>query len=58
MGHQRFCDNLANYKPPSGAQVLEQMKNIEFTLGKMSGQATGVPKYTRKKRSIFFELPY
>ena len=34
------------------------MKNIEFTLGKMSGQATGVPKYTWKKRSIFFELPY
>lgn len=45
--------------PPSGSEVLEQLKNIVFTLGQTTkDEIHGVINKTWKKRSIFFELPY
>lgn len=42
----------------SGSQVLDQVKDIKFTLGKSSEEVSGVMKIHGKKRSIFFYLPY
>ncbi|XP_019228167.1 PREDICTED: uncharacterized protein LOC109209365 [Nicotiana attenuata] len=44
--------------PVSGSLVLNQVKDIKFTLGQSSEGVSGVMKNTWKKRSIFFYLPY
>ncbi|XP_019223770.1 PREDICTED: uncharacterized protein LOC109205511 [Nicotiana attenuata] len=44
--------------PVSGSVVLDQVKDIKFTLGQSSEGVSGVMKNTWKKRSIFFDLPY
>ncbi|XP_075112672.1 uncharacterized protein LOC142182321 [Nicotiana tabacum] len=44
--------------PVSGSVVLNQVKDIKFTLGQSSEGVSGVMKNTWKKRSIFFDLPY
>lgn len=44
--------------PTTGSMVLEQVKDIKFTLSRLSEEAAGVIKHTWKKRSIFFKLPY
>ncbi|XP_019241074.1 PREDICTED: uncharacterized protein LOC109221072 [Nicotiana attenuata] len=44
--------------PVSGALVLNQVKDIKFTLGQSSEGVSGVMKNTWRKRSIFFDLPY
>lgn len=41
-----------------GSQVLDKVKDIKFTLGKLSEEVSGVKKNTWKKRHIFFDLPY
>ncbi|XP_019227915.1 PREDICTED: uncharacterized protein LOC109209161 [Nicotiana attenuata] len=44
--------------PVSGSLLLNQVKDIKFTLGQSSEGVSGVMKNTWKKRSIFFNLPY
>ncbi|XP_019256426.1 PREDICTED: uncharacterized protein LOC109234832 [Nicotiana attenuata] len=44
--------------PVSGSLVLNQVKDIKFTLGQSSEEVSGVTKNTWRKRSIFFDLPY
>nr|XP_016441695.1 PREDICTED: uncharacterized protein LOC107767277 [Nicotiana tabacum] len=44
--------------PASGSVVLNQVKDIKFTLGQSSEGVSGVMKNTWKKRSIFFDHPY
>ncbi|XP_075095157.1 uncharacterized protein LOC142173461 [Nicotiana tabacum] len=44
--------------PVFGSLVLNQVKDIKFTLGQSSEGVSGVMKNTWKKRSIFFDLPY
>ncbi|XP_029146011.1 uncharacterized protein [Arachis hypogaea] len=44
--------------PISGSSVLNQTRGINFFLGKLGEDVSGVIKNTWRKRSIFFNLPY
>nr|KYP38512.1 hypothetical protein KK1_040252 [Cajanus cajan] len=44
--------------PTTRSMVLNQVSDINFTLGRLSKKVFGVTKNTWKKRSIFFTLPY
>jgi hypothetical protein len=50
-------------KKLTGLEILEQVRNINVTLGKKKrGRAIGNPSQEKaqqwKKKNIFFELPY
>nr|XP_021842429.1 uncharacterized protein LOC110782571 [Spinacia oleracea] len=60
---EKSFDNTKEFRPapipPSGSEVLEQLKNIVFTLGKTTkDEISGVVKNTWKKKRRLFNLPY
>lgn len=60
---EKSFDNTKEFRPapipPSGSEVLEQLKNIVFTLGKTTkDEISGVVKKHVKKESRLFDLPY